>query len=630
MNFAFMELFAATTAQCHSNFNKLFVPFRCVTSDVYNKRKFVFRDGNLGEAIRASMSFPIVFKPVYMNGLPMFDGGIYDNFPVDVMRHDFAPGFMIGVDVSSGSSKPDVNSLVDQIETMIIQDHDVNFPDSSGIKMVINLQDFGLLDFDKAKAIYKIGYDYTLAHMDSIKTRIHSRVPQETRNLSRSVFKSMTPYVEFDSVHVEGAKNEMQNKYIEELFMRNARDTFDLEEAKISYYRAISSDKLKDLVPHAVFNDSTRRFSLNMDATVKGNYSVGVGGFLTSSTNSMIYLSCNYKTLSYNSFDASLRGWIGQSYYGGELFSKIALKTQVPSYAAISGVVSKQKFYESDMLFYSDELPTFIINYDNHLRLQYGFAIGRKAKMEFGIGYGHLEDRFYQSNVVDFNSTSQDHTTYKLGQIIGKFEHNTLNHPLYPTAGSKATITAIGVTGKYTFTPASLNQGIVNTENENMTWGQVEVNLDKYFPLGNKFVLGTKIDVLGSTKKLVDNYTANIVQAPAFNPTPATKNYFNPDFRSNSFLAAGIIPLFKIIDNLQFRTEFYAFVPFRKICESADYKVHYSKWFNHVSYMGEAALIYNFSFASLSIYGNYLSYPARNWNFGISFGLLFTAPRFLR
>ena len=50
----------------------------------------------------------------------------------------------------------------------------------------------------------------------------------------------------------------------------------------------------------------------------------------------------------------------------------------------------------------------------------------------------------------------------------------------------------------------------------------------------------------------------------------------------------------------------------------------------HVSYMGEAALIYNFSFASLSIYGNYLSYPARNWNFGISFGLLFTAPRFLR
>ncbi|MDE5982734.1 MAG: patatin-like phospholipase family protein, partial [Duncaniella sp.] len=39
MNFAFMELFAAYTAQCNENFDNLFVPFRCVTSDVYAKHK---------------------------------------------------------------------------------------------------------------------------------------------------------------------------------------------------------------------------------------------------------------------------------------------------------------------------------------------------------------------------------------------------------------------------------------------------------------------------------------------------------------------------------------------------------------------------------------------------------------
>ena len=57
MNFAFMELFSAYTAQCDGDFNKLFVPYRCVTSDVYQKKKIVCKSGSIGDAIRASMSF---------------------------------------------------------------------------------------------------------------------------------------------------------------------------------------------------------------------------------------------------------------------------------------------------------------------------------------------------------------------------------------------------------------------------------------------------------------------------------------------------------------------------------------------------------------------------------------------
>lgn len=64
MNFAFMDLFSSYTAQCGGDFNKLFVPFRCVTSDVYAKHKVVCRSGSLGNAIRASMTFPIVFRPI--------------------------------------------------------------------------------------------------------------------------------------------------------------------------------------------------------------------------------------------------------------------------------------------------------------------------------------------------------------------------------------------------------------------------------------------------------------------------------------------------------------------------------------------------------------------------------------
>lgn len=39
MNIGFVEVFTPHTAVCEGDFNKLFVPFRCVTSDVFNKKK---------------------------------------------------------------------------------------------------------------------------------------------------------------------------------------------------------------------------------------------------------------------------------------------------------------------------------------------------------------------------------------------------------------------------------------------------------------------------------------------------------------------------------------------------------------------------------------------------------------
>ena len=124
MNLEFLELYSPYTEQCGGNFNNLFVPFRCVTSDIYHKHKIVCSEGSLGDAVRASMSFPLVFKPIEMDGVLVYDGGIYDNFPVDVMREDFHPDFIVGVSVSTADSKPIKGDIYSQLEDMIIQNND--------------------------------------------------------------------------------------------------------------------------------------------------------------------------------------------------------------------------------------------------------------------------------------------------------------------------------------------------------------------------------------------------------------------------------------------------------------------------------------------------------------------------
>ncbi|MDE5922895.1 MAG: patatin-like phospholipase family protein, partial [Muribaculum sp.] len=313
MNFAFMNLFAKYSAQCGGDFNRLFVPFRCVASDVYHKHKVVMRSGSLGDAIRASMSFPMVFEPIEIDSVLMYDGGIYDNFPVDVMRSDFAPDIMIGVDVSAPDTKPDRNNMFQQLEDMIIQNNDYSLPAEEGIKIRVPVQQFGLLDFPLAREIYQIGYDKAMSMMDSITTRVTARVPAEARALRREVFKSATPYVRFDSVSVAGG-SPGQNEFIRYTFTHNEPDTFGLERAKDAYYRIISGGKLRNLVPRAVYNDSTSMFTLDLNADVKNKFNVGMGGYITSTSNSMLFLSSGYSTLSFNSLNIGVDAWIGQSY----------------------------------------------------------------------------------------------------------------------------------------------------------------------------------------------------------------------------------------------------------------------------------------------------------------------------
>ncbi|MGL5891256.1 MAG: patatin-like phospholipase family protein, partial [Bacteroidia bacterium] len=88
IDFGLMQMMAGATAAAGGNFDSLFVPFRCVASDIASKQSVIFRDGDLGETVRASMSYPFYLKPIRVNGKLLFDGGLYNNFPANVMYED--------------------------------------------------------------------------------------------------------------------------------------------------------------------------------------------------------------------------------------------------------------------------------------------------------------------------------------------------------------------------------------------------------------------------------------------------------------------------------------------------------------------------------------------------------------
>lgn len=83
------------------------VPYCAVATDWVSGREVVFRTGSLFEAIRASISLPLFYKPVHRDGMILIDGGVTNPIPLNrVVRHK--NDILVGVDVSGYDYKGQV------------------------------------------------------------------------------------------------------------------------------------------------------------------------------------------------------------------------------------------------------------------------------------------------------------------------------------------------------------------------------------------------------------------------------------------------------------------------------------------------------------------------------------------
>ena len=623
MSFAFMELFSAHTAVCGGDFDKLFVPFRCVASDVDARQKHVFRNGNLGNAIRASMSFPIVFQPITIDGKLLYDGGIYDNFPVSVMREDFSPSIMLGINVSTVETGPQT-SLMDQIDKLVIQNNDYSLPDNEGIKLNIDLKKFYLLDFEQADEIYRIGYDNAMAMMDSIKSRISPRIPLDLRNSRRQEFKSRLPILQFDRVEVSGG-TKSQNDYITHLFGSTSKtDTIDIDHARDVYYRAISSDRFRELLPQTTYNDSTDLFTLNLKASIKGGFNGSIGGYISSSTNSFIYASAGYSTLSFSRISANIEAWIGSTHMASAVNGRIHLQTLIPSAITATAVISREKLYKNDHIFFDDKLPSSIVSNEYFGRTAWSLAAGHHGAIDIGVGYGKIKHTY---DLIESDGNDDLCSTENLGQVYIKYSRSTLDSPNFPITGRSLTATTMGMLGNSSTDNPNTSLQAIHTSPK---WLQFEFASRHYPELSKRFTLGIETDIMLSTRKLLPTYSATIASAPNFCPTPASDNIFRSEFRANSFITLGIIPVYKFSSSISARIGGYTFTPLRKIIQTADNMAVHGRWLKDHEFFGEANLSYHFPFGTLTGYANYSSTQSNKWNVGISFGIHILPPNFLR
>ena len=618
MNLVFVELFARATAACSGDFNRLFVPFRCIASDVYNKKPLIMRRGDLGDAVRASMSFPFVFKPIEIDSVLAYDGGIYNNFPTDIMREDFKPEVIIGSVVAANPGKPKENDLMSQLENMIMQKTDYTLPDSLGIIMTFKYDDVSLLDFNRLQELHDIGYNRTISLMDSIKSRIHRRVSAENVRLRRLVYRSNLPQFRFRDIYIEGA-NPQQQAYIKKEFHDEDHEVFTYEDLKRGYFRLLSDNMISEIIPHAVYDSENDLYSLHLKVKMEDNFSVRMGGSVSTTSSNQIYLGLGYQDLNYYSKEITLDGQIGKVYNNAQLMAKIDLPTRIPTSYRLIASLSTFDYYKKDKLFSKNDKPSFNSKDERFVKLMVALPFLANKRAEISIGYGKLQDNYFQSSVINFDKDRSDRSTYNLlGGAIG-FYGSTLNARQYATKGYFEKLVAQVFSGKEKFIPGNPTETSVMTK-ERQSWLQISYMKYAYHTMSPKFTLGWMAEMLYSSKNFSENYTATMLQAADFSPTPHSKLMYNEAFRANQFLAAGIKPIFVFNDMFQFRSEFYGFVPIFPIKKNALNKAYYGKAFSRFEYIGEISVICQLPFGAISAYVNHYSSPKKEWNVGLTLG----------
>ena len=618
MNLVFIDLYARATAACGGDFDKLFIPFRCVASDVYNKKQLVMKRGDLGDAVRASMSFPFMFKPIEIDSVLAYDGGIYNNFPTDVMRDDFHPDIIIGSVVATNPTKPKENDLMSQIENMVMQKTDYSIPDSEGIVMTFKYDDVNLMDFQRINELHDIGYNRTMSMMDSIKSRIHRRVNLDNIRLRRLVYKSNYPELRFKNILIEGA-NAQHQAYIKKEFHASDDKEFTYEDVKRGYFRLLSGNMISEIIPHAVFNPEDDTYDLHLKVKLEDNISVRIGGNVSTTSSNQIYLGLSYQNLNYNAKEFTFDGQLGKIYNNVQLMGKIDFATSIPTSYRLIASISTFDYFKKEKLFSRNDKPAFNQKDERFVKLKVGLPFLSNKRAEFGVGAAKIQDRYFQKNVIDFDKDKYDKSTYSLFGGSISFNGSTLNSRQFPTQGAHEELVAQIFTGKECFYPGESSDNKKASE-ERHSWLQLSYMKEKYHRLAEHWTLGWYLKALYSSRNFSENYTATMMQAGEFAPTAHGQLMYNEAFRANQFVGVGVRPIYRFNQMFHVRGEFYGFMPIFPIERNSINKAYYGKAFSRFEYLGEVSVVCQLPFGAISAYVNHYSSPKREWNVGLTLG----------
>lgn len=297
-------------------FDELNIPFRAVVTDMLTGEALVLDEGDLAEAIRASMSLPSIFTPAEMDGYYFMDGGVRYNLAINVAKN-MGYDIIIAVDISQKvRDNPEVyssNPVVAMLNTITIAQYTATQAMYKDAALVVlpDISKFGTLDFKKADYIYNEGqkiladYEGPLeeirkqiypADYDAQGNRISPRKELKTRGVYRRRPNLIPTQLEIegaipqDLAYIKGRFHKILDKeltpenfenFMESIYLTGNYDSIrprvieDGDECIVNLKLKQKTQKVAKVIVGADFNQTIAptmmtAFNLNLDVQLRG------------------------------------------------------------------------------------------------------------------------------------------------------------------------------------------------------------------------------------------------------------------------------------------------------------------------------------------------------------------------
>jgi NTE family protein len=611
-----MRTFAGASAAAKYDLDSLFVPFRCVASDITARKEVIFSQGDLAQAVRASMSYPFYFKPIRVDGHLMMDGGMYNNFPSDVMYEAFLPDYIIGSNVAYNAPPPNEDDLMSQLKAIMTQPTDYTMPCDPGI-LIEPKTSVTLFDFASAKQAIADGYASAQAAMPAILAAVHRRVDPAELKARRRAFKAKCPQVVFGNIHFTGL-TKGQSTYCERLLNKH-NEPIDANALKTRYFRLYGDQNVAGLFPKASWSPERGNFDLEIGVKQERRLEVRFGGLLSSRPVNTGMLGLRYNLFARTSSRLEGTAYFGKFYNSGQFKWRTDLSSRVPIYLEPAFTLNRWDHFSGFTSFFEKVRPSYIINREFWGGVNAGMALGTKGLLRVDGKYAMNKNNYYQQD--DFGpADTADVTEFDYGTVGITLERNSLNRQQQPNSGELLRVQLRFVGGTEQTTPGSLWPDRRQVDADR-SWLSVKARFDKYFLPKGLFRFGMLAEGVYSGLPNFQNYTATLIQAPVFRPTPESHTYFLENYRAASYLAGGVRAIMAVArDRFDLRLETYVFQPYKALERIGQDQIVEGSAVSTRYFVGSGSLIYQSPLGPVWFNTSYIEGLPRPWTWSLNFG----------
>ncbi len=628
INFILNEYLAQASQRAEDRFNGLFVPYRAVAADLFTQNAIPIDSGSVMQAARSSMAVPLFYRPIKVANKYLFDGGIYNNFPVDIMEKSFEPDVIIGSNVGTKISAEypfgkDERIMNDMLLFMVLDKTDPSRIGEGNLYIEPNIVEESALDFAKVGQFIDSGYVAAKKELLAFKPMINDTINKSLVQLQRNEFRSGFKDLAFGRLELYGF-DEKQSKFVQKL-INFKNGTRDLEQIKSAYFQLVSEPYFKNIYPNFSYDSESQYFVLELylKPTARNALSIDVGGNLSTRQISSLQLGARLNSFNRRLNTYEVNATTGLFYESLLMRARFNYNPKTRFYFQPKLVYNHWDYVNSKDIISPNRRTILLDRIDRKVGGALGFGTGQRGVFSGEMAYVRNTDEF--SNTANFSSDDYlDNLEMKAYNAGIRYERNSLDRKLFPKGGSRFYASLQYYNGSSDWLPGTTsvdyNPASDRFINKNSNWINAQVSFEEFSLPKGKYTFGWTVDAQLSTINPLFNYQSTLLYLPSFEPMFDSKTYFLPNFRAQFYVGAGIINVFEIARSLELRLELYGFEALKWLEEGPNQEAVVNTGFSKPQFMGMAGFVYSTVLGPISLRFNYLDGEEKNFGLMLSIG----------